>query len=223
MPDRWRGLEVFFAGVVAFFTIVLVGVSYYQWKVADKAAEAAKDSAGAAKAAAQSAQTANQLSLQSLVITERPYVYNKRFLLKPLKVGEKATITADIENMGKLDAQQFGEGAIVEFRTSTPPGIEMKSGILTDLVPHVAKTMTFSSPDAVTSDQLRAIRSGALTLFIYGFVRYQTDLLKGEVTITTFCSSYDLKYGLELVGCDHPPNLSINGKVIEMPNTKVGP
>lgn len=49
MPDRWRALEVMFAGVIAIFTIVLAGVSYYQYEAAIEAANAAKESADIAQ------------------------------------------------------------------------------------------------------------------------------------------------------------------------------
>jgi hypothetical protein len=48
MNDRWRGLEVGFAGIVALFTIVLAIVSYWQWTVATDTANAAKENADAA-------------------------------------------------------------------------------------------------------------------------------------------------------------------------------
>jgi hypothetical protein len=110
MADSWRVAEVLFAGGVFVFAGVAAGISYYQWQVADKAASAARDSADAAKIAAQSAERANQLSQQSLVITESPYVYNKGFALKPLKVGQKATVTCEIEKLS------FDSALLVDFQ-----------------------------------------------------------------------------------------------------------
>lgn len=224
MADGWRVAEVLFAGGVFVFAGVSVLIAYHQWDVANKTASAAKDSADAAKIAAQSAQTANQLSHQALVITESPYVYNNHFLLKPLKEGQRATITVEVENMGKLAAENFAEMANVEFRTSPPTAINMGAEEkLTELAPFVPRILTVSTNDPVNIDQLRAVRSGALTLFIYGLLRYQTGLVKGGLVITTFCASYNPQQGLELTGCDYAPKLILGGQTIEPPNPRVGP
>lgn len=192
-------------------------------KIASEVAEAARDSAAAAKVAAQSAEATNRISQETLAITESPYVYNKSEILNPLKVGQRATVSIEIVNIGKLAAENFIETGGVELRTSPPSTVNVNLvGPIkrTQLLPLIPKRVTVSTVDPINKDQLQAIRNGTLTLFVYGAIIYQTPFVQKEPTARSYCASYDPHYGLGLVGCDPVPWVLINGIPV---HPKAGP
>ncbi len=104
MPDRWRGLEVLFAGIIAFFTVVLAAVSYYQFDVADRAARAAQASADVAR--------------QALEISQRAYISIENPQVKNFAIGQEPRFTCVLRNTGHLPATRI---SLLPTREWGPP------------------------------------------------------------------------------------------------------
>jgi len=239
---RWQQIGVIVSGLLAVLTLVVLTVTLVktsdlaenaatQSKIMrtqadimtktlpdmDEQARAAGDSASAARTAAQSAETANRLSQQAFIIGESPYVYINDSILRPLRAGRKAAVDVEIENRGKLAAEAFTSSGIVELRTSDPTGINVgATSNPAEVPPSIPRKLTFFSNDPINKDQLKAIRRGILTLFVYGMFDYQNTLAQGAVTIDSFCSSYNPASGPKFVPCKTSPKLVVNGRIINM-------
>lgn len=158
------------------------------------AAEAARQSADAAKQSADAAEQASRAEKAALIASARPYIItDKVWLTGRLAPGAKAIGLVKFTNTGKLPALNFHAGGKFKVRDSLP-GKLVASGqppSLLDIVPGGSRMIETSSDEAITEDEMEAVRSGEKSLYGYGILVYEDGF--GNQIAQPFCQVYNLR------------------------------
>src|SRR5205823_1407202 len=99
-------------------------------------------------------------------------------ILRPLRVGSLPTVETEFKNFGKLAAEAFGVGGLVEIRKNEPPWVNSVGGKnLGELPPGFpTKPYVFRSTSVLTTEQLNAINTGALKVYAFGDIQFDNPL-----------------------------------------------
>ena len=181
MPDRWRGLEVIFAGVITFFTIVLGVVSYFQWNVAIEAADAAKQSAEIAHTSLVKLQSAS-VFVADIDSNWHPDLGNVRkgkfwWHFRPI-----------LQNAGSTQTIDMKTNVVFEFReTPLPKDFKFppnKMSIPAFIPPH---GFIYGEQSFLTQEQVIQIQKGQKFFYVYGTLTYRDIFEDTPVHTTKFC------------------------------------
>jgi hypothetical protein len=187
MPDKWRIAEVFFAGAIAFFTLALSVVSYFQYDAARKAARRAIQ--------------ANRVAQQALMESEKGFVYVSKIdiqpsdfiKLRPLHVETNAQLVIQLTNSGNTPARAVHcHGNAVWIPTDLDqfafpdypiPAYEKAGSTL--LAPKQIMDVRFPIPAVV----VLSAREHLSALIVYGHIEYRDDVLHASHR-TWFCQGF---------------------------------
>ncbi|MGD0289816.1 MAG: hypothetical protein ABSC63_09220 [Candidatus Binataceae bacterium] len=199
-PDAWRKTEVFFAGAVALFTVVLGCVSLAQWCAMLQA---------------------NETNREALVSVQRAYVFVAPVpTLKILKesTGVKATPAKTVE--GYLFQFQYNNSG------TTPPK-EMR-GYINWYAKPVTKGFTYpdqgnaqtiplvippkgnlnGTPFLMSPELMKAVYKDGAPLYFYGWTRYRDVFKKTPEHVTKFC--YSVNAMTDPIDATHDTVIALN-------------
>ncbi|MEK7407194.1 MAG: hypothetical protein AAB225_19135, partial [Acidobacteriota bacterium] len=87
---------------------------------------------------------------------------------------------------------------------------------LGEFPPGIPKSFAFSTPFGLTRDQAKGIAGGALFLYLYGLVQFNSPLERGATFLKVFCSKYNpTPPNGDWGGCESAPELMIGGRVLK--------
>ncbi|MEK7408482.1 MAG: hypothetical protein AAB225_25705, partial [Acidobacteriota bacterium] len=117
LRPKWTPAERLMVGLtagIALASIIYAFVSYHQWQETKNSVKAME--------------SANRLTERSLIISESPYIHVTHIRLRPLTIGKPAIVDVQFKNLGRLSAEDFGAGAVVEIRKDPPTLLNTDGG-----------------------------------------------------------------------------------------------
>lgn len=173
-----RGLEIFFAGTVALFTVVLAVVSCEQWKVMELQGNAMIQ---ANVLLGQSNEHANRAWLTIKAVRDAP----------PIFIGSHASLTADIENTGRSPAQNVrvnGMTAYALLDWVIPGHIPETAESIGVIGPGQIRSVDFKRNDPLSKLDVEAINNGTRRIYWIADVTYADQF--GSDRLLQFCFFY---------------------------------
>ena len=198
-------VNMFFAGIVAFFTAVLAYVSWRQTKLMENQSEAFDN---------QTKLMANQERL--IKNSERAFVFVNSYKLtfNPYRIdGEiQWTISATFENSGNTPAKNMRIRASLEIRDDALPD-DFPFSQSSDPSQRTIgpRGSVQSMPVSISSKTLHEAKAGKKHVYIWGWAKYSDILDDSTPHITTFCCKIIVDgdpRNPRLVG-DHTENVSL--------------